>query len=234
MTSTVLAGQMFDIKISGTHAHSWIMSFPSEYEAFKAYCEMYPNNATLLVDTYNTLKSGVPNAIRVFNEVLKPLGITKCGIRLDSGDMAYLTQKARKMLDDAGFPDVKICASGDLDENLIRDLKLQGAADYTTEVNAILHLYDLATTGVENFTEEDIPELVRCAKNSDAIYNTIIGISASNPFGIEIPDEATRTEIADAIEEYYETNSDHSSRERALYQAVAALLGLDAEVNLAA
>ena len=113
-------------------------------------------------------------------------------------------------------------------------MKLQGAADYTNEVNAILHLYDLATTGVENFTEEDIPELVTCALQSDAIYNTIISVSGSNPFGIEIPDEATRTQIADAIEEYYETHSDHSSRERALYQAVATLLGLDAEVNLGA
>jgi hypothetical protein len=87
---------------------------------------------------------------------------------------------------------------------------------------------------VENFTEEDIPELIACAVESDAIYNTIISVSTSNPFGIEIPDEATRTQIADAIEEYYETHSDHSSRERVLYQAVATLLGLDAEVNLGA
>lgn len=134
-----------------------------------------------------------------------------------------------------GVPAEYAEATFDVVETLLTELmELKGAADYENEVDAILHLYDLATTGVENFTEEDIPELVRCAKNSDAIYNTIIGISASNPFGIEIPDEATRTEIADAIEEYYETNSDHSSRERALYQAVAALLGLDNEVNLGA
>lgn len=134
-----------------------------------------------------------------------------------------------------GVPAEYAAATYSVVETLLTELmKLQGAADYTNEVNAILHLYDLATTGVENFTEEDIPELVTCALQSDAIYNTIISVSGSNPFGIEIPDEATRTQIADAIEEYYETHSDHSSRERALYQAVATLLGLDAEVNLGA
>ena len=101
--------------------------FDSEYEAFKAYCETYPTNATLLVDTYNSLKSGVPNAIRAFNDVLKPLGITKCGIRFDSGDMAYLTRKARAMLDEAGWPECKITVSNSLDERLITELLLQGA-----------------------------------------------------------------------------------------------------------
>jgi len=101
--------------------------FDTEYDAFKAYVEMYPNNATLLVDTYNTLKSGVPNAIRVFNEVLKPKGITKCGIRLDSGDMAYLTQQARKMLDEAGWTECQISVSNSLDEYIIRDVLRQGA-----------------------------------------------------------------------------------------------------------
>ena len=108
-------------------AHSWVQMFPSEYEAFKAYCETYPDNPTLLVDTYNTLKSGIPNAIRVFNEVLKPRGLTKCGIRLDSGDMTYLTRKARKMLDEAGWPECKITVSNSLDERLITELLLQGA-----------------------------------------------------------------------------------------------------------
>ena len=108
-------------------AHSWVQMFDSEYEAFKAYCETYPTNATLLVDTYNSLKSGVPNAIRAFNEVLKPLGITKCGIRFDSGDMAYLTRKARAMLDEAGWPECKITVSNSLDERLITELLLQGA-----------------------------------------------------------------------------------------------------------
>ena len=127
-TSNVLAGQMFDVPVSGTHAHSWIMSFPDEYTAFKKYAELYPNACTLLVDTYDTLKSGVPNAIRVFRE-MKEAGIplTKYGIRLDSGDLAYLSKRARKMLDKAGFPDAVISASSDLDENLIDSLKAQGA-----------------------------------------------------------------------------------------------------------
>ena len=108
-------------------AHAWVQMFDSEYEAFKAYVQMFPHNATLLVDTYNTLKSGVPNAIRAFNEVLKPMGITKCGIRLDSGDLAYLTREARKMLDEAGWTDCKISVSNSLDEYIIRDILRQGA-----------------------------------------------------------------------------------------------------------
>ena len=110
-----------------TMAHSWVQMFPDEYTAFKTYCELYPNNATLLVDTYNVLKSGVPNAIRVFKEVLEPKGITKCGIRLDSGDLAYLSRKAREMLDEAGLTGCKIIASNALDEYIIRDLVRQGA-----------------------------------------------------------------------------------------------------------
>ena len=125
-TSNVLAGKLFDIPVAGTHAHSWVMSFESEYEAFKAYAEIYPDNALLLVDTYDTLKSGIPNAIKVFDE-LKAQGKKPKGIRIDSGDLAYLTKKARKMLDEAGYPDTVICASGDLDEKLIQSLKLQGA-----------------------------------------------------------------------------------------------------------
>ena len=126
-TACTISDQLFGVKAGGTMAHAWVQMFDSEYEAFKAYVEMYPNNATLLVDTYNTLKSGVPNAIRVFNEVLKPMGITKCGIRLDSGDMAYLTQKARKMLDDAGWTECKISVSNSLDEYIIQDVLRQGA-----------------------------------------------------------------------------------------------------------
>ncbi len=128
-TSNVLAGRMFDVPVMGTHAHSWIMSFQDEYTAFKTYAELYPENCTLLVDTYDTLKSGVPNAIRVFRE-FKEAGapLKKYGIRLDSGDLAYLSKEARKMLDDAGFPDASICASNDLDEYLLHDLKIQGAA----------------------------------------------------------------------------------------------------------
>ena len=110
-----------------TMAHSWVQMFPDEYTAFKTYCQLYPNNATLLVDTYNVLKSGVPNAIRAFQEVLLPQGITKCGIRLDSGDLTYLSQKAREMLDEAGLTGCKIVASNALDEYIIRDLVRQGA-----------------------------------------------------------------------------------------------------------
>lgn len=128
-TSNVLCGQLFDVPVKGTHAHSWIMSFPDEYTAFKTYAELYPSACILLVDTYDTLKSGIPNAIRVFQE-MRAAGIplTYYGIRLDSGDLAYLSKKARKMLDAAGFPDAVISASNDLDEYLIETLKAQGAA----------------------------------------------------------------------------------------------------------
>ena len=108
-------------------AHSWVQMFDTEYEAFESYCKKYPNNATLLVDTYDVLKSGVPNAIKAFDKVLKPLGIKNCGIRLDSGDITYLSKKARKMLDEAGYTECKIVVSNSLDEVLIRDLMLQGA-----------------------------------------------------------------------------------------------------------
>ena len=126
-TACTISDQLFGVYAGGTMAHAWVQMFDTELDAFKAYCEMYPNNAVLLVDTYNTLKSGVPNAIRAFNEVLKPLGITKCGIRLDSGDLAYLTQKARQMLDDAGWTECKISVSNSLDEYIIRDILRQGA-----------------------------------------------------------------------------------------------------------
>ena len=128
-TSNVLAGELFDIPVKGTHAHSWIMSFPDEYTAFKTYAEIYPQACTLLVDTYDTLKSGVPNAIRVFTEMREAgVPLKNYGIRLDSGDLAYLSKKARKMLDDAGFTDAVISASNDLDEYVIQSLKMQGAA----------------------------------------------------------------------------------------------------------
>ncbi len=126
-TACTISDQLYGVKAGGTMAHAWVQMFDSEYEAFKTYTQLYPTNATLLVDTYNTLKSGVPNAIRVFNEVLKPLGIKKCGIRLDSGDLAYLTQQARKMLDDAGWTECQISVSNSLDEYIIRDILRQGA-----------------------------------------------------------------------------------------------------------
>ncbi len=126
-TACTISDQLYGVPAGGTMAHSWVQMHETEYEAFKSYCELYPNNATLLVDTYNTLKSGVPNAIRAFNEVLKPLGIKKCGIRLDSGDMTYLTKKARQMLDEAGWTECRISVSNSLDEYIIQDLLRQGA-----------------------------------------------------------------------------------------------------------
>lgn len=125
-TSDVMAGKMFDIPVGGTHAHSWVMSFSDELTAFREYAKLYPDNCLLLVDTYNTLKSGVPNAITVFKE-LEKAGKKPVGIRIDSGDLAYLTNEARKMLDEAGFTQAKIFASGDIDENIIYALRDQGA-----------------------------------------------------------------------------------------------------------
>lgn len=126
-TACALSDQLFGVPAGGTMAHAWVQMFDTELDAFRAYCQTYPTNATLLVDTYNTLQSGVPNAIRAFNEILKPQGITKCGIRLDSGDLAYLTRKARKMLDEAGWTECTITCSNALDEYLIQDLISQGA-----------------------------------------------------------------------------------------------------------
>ena len=145
-TSNVLAGQLFGIPVAGTHAHSWVMNFPSEYEAFKAYAAVFPDACMLLVDTYDTLRSGVPNAIRVFEE-LRAEGHEPVGIRLDSGDLAYLSKRARRMLDEAGFPNTVICASGDLDEYLIASLKNQGAK------------IDLWGVGTKLITSADMPSL---------------------------------------------------------------------------
>ena len=145
-TSNVLAGKLFDVPVAGTHAHSWVMNFPSEYDAFRAYAELYPDACLLLVDTYDTLKSGVPNAIRVFEE-LRAAGHEPKGIRLDSGDLAYLSKKARQMLDEAGYPNALICASGDLDEKLIVSLKSQGAK------------IDLWGVGTKLITSADLPAL---------------------------------------------------------------------------
>lgn len=145
-TSNVLAGKMFDIPVSGTMAHSWVMDFDDEYEAFRAYAAAYPDNCLLLVDTYDTLRSGVPNAIRVFRE-LRERGHKPRGIRLDSGDFAYLSKKAREMLDEAGFPDAIVCASGDLDEYSVSSLMNQGAK------------IDLWGVGTKLITSSDMPAL---------------------------------------------------------------------------
>ena len=157
-TSNVLAGKMFDVPVAGTHAHSWVMNFPSEYEAFKAYANVYPNAVILLVDTYDTLNSGIPNAIRVFDEMVKE-GKRPLGIRIDSGDLAYLTKKARKMLDDAGYDYVKICASGDLDERLVQSLKLQGAKIDTWGI------------GTKLITSADMPSLGGVYKLAGVVEN---------------------------------------------------------------
>lgn len=178
-TSNVLCGQIFDVPVKGTHAHSWIMSFPDEYTAFKAYADMYPNACTLLVDTYDTLKSGVPNAIRVFTEMRDAgISLTSYGIRIDSGDLAYLSKKARKMLDDAGFPDAVISASNDLDEYLIESLKNQGAAITSWGVGTNLitskdcpafgGVYKLAA--IENDKGEFIPK-IKLSENTEKVTN---------------------------------------------------------------
>ena len=145
-TSNVLTGKMFSVPVAGTHAHSWVMNFESELEAFRAYAAVYPNAAMLLVDTYDVIKSGIPNAIKVFDELVAK-GYKPVGIRLDSGDLAYLTKKARRMLDDAGYDYAKICASGDLDERSITSLKNQGAK------------IDLWGVGTKLITSEDLPAL---------------------------------------------------------------------------
>ncbi len=126
-SACTISDQDFGVTAIGTMAHSWVQLFDNEYEAFKAYATEYPQNCTLLVDTFSVLKSGVPNAIKVFNEVILPLGYRPKGIRLDSGDITYLSKKARKMLDEAGFEDCKIVASNSLDEYIIRDMLVQGA-----------------------------------------------------------------------------------------------------------
>lgn len=126
-TSCTLSAKEFNVPASGTMAHSWIQSFDSEYEAFKAYAELYPDDCTFLIDTYNTIESGLPNAIKVFNEVLKPKGYRPKAVRLDSGDLAYLSKKVRKILDEAGYEDCKICATNSLDEYLIKSLIEQDA-----------------------------------------------------------------------------------------------------------
>ena len=145
-TSNVIAGQMFHVPVAGTMAHSWVMDYPTEYDAFRAYADAYPDNCLLLVDTYDTLRSGVPNAIKVFKE-LRAAGHTPKGIRLDSGDLAYLSKKARKMMDDAGFPEAKICVSGDLEERSINSLLQQGAK------------IDSWGVGTKLITSEDLPAL---------------------------------------------------------------------------
>ena len=177
-TACTLTDELYGVPAGGTMAHSWVQMFDSEYEAFKTYCELYPQSTTLLVDTYNTLKSGVPNAIRAFQEVLVPKGITNFAIRLDSGDISYLSKQARKMLDQAGLQCCKITASNALDEHLIRDLVMQGAQIDTFGVGERLitsrsapvfgGVYKLAA--VENSQGEIIPK-IKVSENTTKITN---------------------------------------------------------------
>ena len=213
-TSNVLAGKLFDVPVKGTHAHSWIMSFPDELTAFRAYAKLYPSACILLADTYDTLGSGVPNAIRVFQE-MRDAGIplTFYGIRLDSGDLAYISKKARKMLDDAGFPDAVISASNDLDEYLIDSLKIQGAAITSSGVSTNLitskdcpsfgGVYKLAAI-MDRHTGKFIPK-IKLSENTEKVTNP------GNKTIQRIYDKETGKIIADLIclvdEEFDEKNS---------------------------
>ena len=212
-TSNVLAGQIFHVPVKGTHAHSWIMSFADEYTAFKTYAKLYPNACCLLVDTYDTLKSGVPNAIKVFSEMRESgIELHNYGIRLDSGDLAYLSKKARKMLDEAGFEDAFISASNDLDEYLIHDLKIQGAAITSWGVGTNLitskdcpsfgGVYKLAAIQKEDGT---FHSKIKLSENTEKITNP------GNKTVYRIYDKASGKMRADLIcfaDETYDTSDD--------------------------
>lgn len=212
-TSNVLTGKMFDVPVAGTHAHSWVMSFNTEIEAFRAYADLFPNKCILLVDTYDTLGSGVPNAIKVFDEIkARGIEMASYGIRLDSGDLAYLSKKARKMLDDAGHTDAIISASCDLDEILIADLKRQGAKISLWGVGTNLitssdcpsfgGIYKLAAEiGAEG---EQIPK-IKISENPEKVTNP--GIKKV----IRVYDKATNKVQADIIaldEEQFDESKD--------------------------
>ena len=204
-TACTIADKMFGIPAVGTMAHSWVQMFDNEYDAFESYCRKYPNNATLLVDTYDVLKSGVPNAIKAFDKVLKPLGITKCGIRLDSGDITYLSKKARKMLDEAGYTECKIVVSNSLDEVIIRDLILQGARI------DLLGVGERLITAKSNPVFGGVYKLVAVEKDGEVVPKIKI---SENPEKITNPhfkkiyrifDNETGTAIADQLCVYDET-----------------------------
>ena len=199
--SNVLTGKLFDVPVKGTHAHSWVMSFPDELTAFREYAKLFPNACTLLVDTYNTLESGVPNAITVFREMREAgIPLKNYGIRLDSGDLAYLSKQAKKMLEDAGFPDAVISASSDLDEYLIASLKLQEAKIGLWGVGTKLitsddcpafgGVYKLAAESTEN--GEFIPK-IKLSNNTEKVTNP--GIKKV----VRIYDKATGKIKADLI-----------------------------------
>lgn len=213
-TSNVLCGQMFDVPVKGTHAHSWIMSFPDELTAFRTYAKLYPTACILLVDTYNTLKSGVPHAIQVFQE-MRDAGIPLkgYGIRLDSGDLAYLSKKARKMLDNAGFPDAIISASNDLDENLINSLKLQGAAinSWGVGTNLITAKDNPSFGGVYKLAAIQNPETGKFVPKIKLSENTEKITNPGNKTVRRVYSKETGKIVADLIclvdEQYSEENS---------------------------
>lgn len=198
-TSCMLTAKDFGVKASGTMAHSWVQIFDDEYTAFKTYAEKYPDSCLLLVDTYNVLKSGIPNAIRVFDEVLKPLGKRPLGIRIDSGDITYITKKARKMLDDAGYSDCKICVSNSLDEYLIRDMIFQGACVDTYGVGERL------ITASSEAVFGGVYKLSAVEKGGETVPKIKISENAAKITlpGVKIPwrlyDRATGKAIADVI-----------------------------------
>lgn len=198
-TSCLLTAKDFGTKASGTMAHSWVQLFPDEYTAFKTYAEKYPDSCMLLVDTYNVLKSGIPNAIKVFDEVLKPLGKRPLGIRIDSGDITYITKRARKMLDEAGYPDCKICISNSLDEYLIRDMIFQGAKVDSYGVGERL------ITASSEAVFGGVYKLAAVEKNGEIIPKIKISENAAKITlpGVKIPwrlyDRETGKAIADVI-----------------------------------
>ena len=212
-TACTISDQLYGVPAGGTMAHSWVQMFDSQYEAFKTYCQIYPHNATLLVDTYNVLKSGVPDAIRAFDEVLKPLGIRKCGIRLDSGDMAYLTQEARRKLDAAGWTECQISASNSLDEYIIQDLLLQGAKIDVFGVGERMitarsepvfgGVYKLAA--IKEKDDEDFVPKIKLSENVEKVTNP------GNKTVYRIYDKATGKIRADLIclaDETFDTEKD--------------------------
>ncbi len=203
-TSNVLAAKEFDIPCKGTHSHSWVMSFPDEITAFRTYANLYPNNCLLLVDTYDTLKSGVPNAIKVFKE-MRAKGFEPSGIRLDSGDLSYLSKKARQMLDEAGFPNAKICVSSDLDEYLIQSLLLQGAK------------IDIWGVGTKLITSYDMPALGGVYKMGALIED-----------GVEVPKIKISNNVKKITNPGYKTV--YRIYDKDTGKALADLIGLRGEV----
>ncbi len=221
-TSCTLTAKKFDVPASGTMAHSWIQSFDSEYEAFKTYAELYPHGCTFLIDTYNTLESGLPNAIKVFDEVLKPQGIRPVAVRLDSGDLAYLSKKIRKILDEAGYPDCKICVTNSLDEYLIASLLEQEAKvdSFGVGENLITAKSDAVFGGVYKLAaiekEGEIIPKIKISENVEKITNP--GFKKIYRFY----DKKTKYALADVImlkeegepEEEYEIFDQHNTWKR--------------------